>query len=73
MDANKVLQSILVGLITLVIGTLIEKGVQHHFKTCSENGDISKKPVRETSLILLGITMNLLPEGIQLVKSFLKR
>lgn len=72
MDANKVLQSILVGLITLVIGTLVEKGVIHHFKTCSENGDISKKPVKETSLILLGILMNLLPDGIHLVKKFLR-
>lgn len=72
MDANKVLQSILVGLITLVIGTLVEKGVIHHFKTCSENGDISKKPVKETTLILLGILMNLLPDGIHLVKKFLR-
>ena len=72
MDSNKIIQSILVGLITLVIGTLVEKGVEYHFKTCSDNGDISKKPIRETSLIILGIIMNLLPDGIYFVRKFVK-
>lgn len=72
MDENKVIQSILVGLITLVIGTLVEKGVEYHFKRCAQDGNINKKPVREISLILLGIIMNLLPEGINLVNRLVR-
>ena len=73
MDENKIIQSILVGLITLVLGTFLEKGVEYHFKTtCAKGKDISKKPVREISLILLGIIMNLLPEGIHFIKKSIK-
>lgn len=67
---NKLVQSLLVGVMTVIVGTLVCKVAENHLRVnlpeaCNE---WNKNYVLETSLFTTGVLMHFLPELVEIVK-----